>query len=140
MAKHACSSCENEFDSEDAYLNHTCEVTGFQPTKPQHHGEQFVRQSIEALKRGGSHGNSSEVRERKKLLSTGIPHEVSNRVRFVQAKKGQLSRERDISPATVEERPAALASQRFGKAKWTGERGNAKEDVQGGTGIERQIQ
>jgi hypothetical protein len=34
--KHICGFCNKEFKSEEAYLKHTCKVTGLKPTKPEH--------------------------------------------------------------------------------------------------------
>ena len=49
-----CGTCGVKFKDNDAYLDHTCSVTGFTPRDPQHFGERFMLQQKEALKRGGS--------------------------------------------------------------------------------------
>lgn len=111
MATHTCTDCDGKFASVDAYTNHNCDITGFSPKDPQHHGEQFVRQSIEAVKRGGSHGNSNEVQERQEMLESGVPHEVSNRVRHATITGKAYGKQ--------------MINDRFGKPEWAGQ-GKAK--------------
>lgn len=124
MATHTCSLCDLQFDSPDEYSNHECDVTGFSPNEPQHHGEQFVRQSQNALKRGGSHGNSDEVQELKDLEETGIPHDVSNRARYAVVHGRGKARGKKKQ----------LAKKRFGPPSWAGKGGNTEvpDDGQGG--------
>lgn len=110
MATHTCTVCENEFADAQAYADHTCNVTGFKPKDPQHHGEQFVRQSIKALKRGGSHGNSNEVQERQEMLETGVPHDVSNRIRHATIPGKAVGKQ--------------MLNNRFGPPEWAGGHGN----------------
>ena len=50
--KHICSDCKLEFDTHEAYLEHTCEKTGFKPTDPKHLGKAFESISKVALERG----------------------------------------------------------------------------------------
>lgn len=49
---HKCGKCKAEFDSEDAYINHTCETTGKTPADIEHLGPEFALISEAALKRG----------------------------------------------------------------------------------------
>lgn len=49
---HICSVCGKEFDSEQGYLDHKCEVTGFTPTEIEHQGEEFKAISEAAIARG----------------------------------------------------------------------------------------
>lgn len=110
MATHTCTVCDVEFESAEAYTNHTCDVTGFSPKDPQHHGEQFIRQSIEALKRGGSDSNDKEVQEREDVLESGIPHKVSNRVRHATIPGKAYGKQK--------------LNDRFGPPEWAGAHGN----------------
>lgn len=49
---HKCGQCYKNFETEEAYLAHTCEVTGFTPTDPMHLGEDFALVQQAALERG----------------------------------------------------------------------------------------
>lgn len=49
---HKCSLCGLEFETEEEYLNHVCEKTGFKPNQIEHQGPEFEAISKEALKRG----------------------------------------------------------------------------------------
>ena len=40
------------FDSEENYLSHTCEKSGYQPTEPENLGEEFEAISNAAIARG----------------------------------------------------------------------------------------
>ena len=37
--KHVCGQCQNGFATEEEYLAHTCEKTGYKPTQPEHTGQ-----------------------------------------------------------------------------------------------------
>jgi hypothetical protein len=50
--KHLCAQCEQVFATEQEYLDHKCEKTGFQPTDPRHLGEEFKAVSEAAVARG----------------------------------------------------------------------------------------
>jgi hypothetical protein len=52
MQKHICGQCNQEFDTEQKYLDHTCKVTGFTPKDPENLGEGFQVISEVALARG----------------------------------------------------------------------------------------
>lgn len=49
---HKCSVCEQEFATEQAYLDHVCPQTEKQPTDPAHLGPEFAEISKAALERG----------------------------------------------------------------------------------------
>jgi len=51
MKQHKCGKCEKSFKTEKEYLDHVC-VSGFKPTQPENLGEQFIKISEAALKRG----------------------------------------------------------------------------------------
>lgn len=56
MAKCICGACGKEFKSDEEYLNHVCEKTGFKPTQIEHQDAltegRFSKQSQAALARG----------------------------------------------------------------------------------------
>lgn len=103
MSYAICGKCEKEYKTQNGYLNHTCDVTGFTPTEPEHQGEQFVRQSIAAHKRGGSKKNAKVIKGLEKKLDSGIPHEVSNKIRAdrVKNKKAQRVKKREKLEAKI---------------------------------------
>jgi len=74
MNKVICSKCGKEFESNDDYLDHTCEETGFTPRDPQHMGKQFLRQSKAALRRGDSLTKEREAEIDKMIEETD--HEI----------------------------------------------------------------
>lgn len=51
VEKHICGVCNNEFASEEAYVEHTC-TTGFTPAQPEHLGPEFLEVQKSALERG----------------------------------------------------------------------------------------
>lgn len=52
IEKHICGQCNQEFNSEQAYLDHTCPSSGTTPTDPANLGEDFQAVSDAALQRG----------------------------------------------------------------------------------------
>lgn len=60
MATHICGQCNKQFTSEEEYLNHTCESTGFTPKDPDHLGPEFLAIQKAALARGEARKNPSE--------------------------------------------------------------------------------
>lgn len=52
MPIHLCGQCNQQFTSENAYLNHQCNATGFTPTDPAHLGPEFEAIQKAALARG----------------------------------------------------------------------------------------
>jgi hypothetical protein len=50
--KHICGKCGKEFATEEEYLGHVCEVTGFTPRDMEHQGEDFKAISDAAIARG----------------------------------------------------------------------------------------
>ncbi len=51
---HVCGQCRKEFETEEQYLEHTCEKTGFNPTQPENLGEEFALISKAAIDRGAA--------------------------------------------------------------------------------------
>lgn len=47
-----CGQCNQEFDNEAGYLDHTCDASGYKPTDPENLGEGFAAVSAAALARG----------------------------------------------------------------------------------------
>lgn len=47
-----CGQCNKEFQNEDQYLDHVCEVSGFTPRDPENLGEGFKAVSDAAIARG----------------------------------------------------------------------------------------
>lgn len=47
-----CGKCNKEFENNEAYLSHVCEVTGVVPTDPRSMGKDFEKIQNAALKRG----------------------------------------------------------------------------------------
>lgn len=70
------------FNSNEDYLNHTSEVTGYRPVDPEHYGSRFLRVQKEALKRGGE-GKIKKTDETAidekiaKVKSEGIDHKLA---------------------------------------------------------------
>jgi len=54
---HVCGQCNEQFETEKLYIDHICEVTGKQPSNPEHLGAAFIAQSEAALKRGEARKN-----------------------------------------------------------------------------------
>ena len=52
--KHVCGQCQEEFETEDQYLDHECPATGFTPRDPEHLGDDFKAVSEAALARGAA--------------------------------------------------------------------------------------
>ncbi len=52
--KHICGPGGEEFNSNQAYLNHTCSETGKKPTNPEHLGRIFALVSEKAVARGNA--------------------------------------------------------------------------------------
>jgi hypothetical protein len=52
MENHICGSCSKGFSTEEAYLKHKCQKTGFKPTQAGHLGKDFEEVSKAALARG----------------------------------------------------------------------------------------
>ena len=50
--KHICGQCGLGFDTDEQYCDHECVKTGFTPKQPEHLGEEFVKVSETAQKRG----------------------------------------------------------------------------------------
>lgn len=111
-----CGKCKREYDTEQGYLNHECPVTEYTPTDPEHHGEEFIVQSIEALKRGGSSEDDPEVEELKGKKEEA--HLVSNATR--QANLKQQEAKRKGIAYDPEAARKALPEQAKGKAKGKG--------------------
>lgn len=51
---HKCAACNQEFSTEDQYLDHVCPSTGFTPRDPENLGEDFKAISEAALERGAA--------------------------------------------------------------------------------------
>lgn len=49
---HKCGKCDGEFDSEESYVAHACEATGFTPADAEHQGPEFVAVQEAAVARG----------------------------------------------------------------------------------------
>jgi hypothetical protein len=47
-----CGQCEQTFETEENYLSHDCEKSGFTPRDPENLGDIFKLISENALKRG----------------------------------------------------------------------------------------
>jgi len=54
VQKHVCGVCNDEWLTEEEYLNHTC-TTGFTPAQPEHLGPEFAEVQKAALERGLAH-------------------------------------------------------------------------------------
>lgn len=68
--QHVCGQCKNVFVSDEEYLDHKCELTGFNPTEPEHHGAHFKKIQEAALRRGEEkNGESVHVPEESELPS-----------------------------------------------------------------------
>lgn len=52
--EHVCGLTGQRFASEQEYLDHTSEVTGYKPTDIEHHGVQGIKVAEKALERTGS--------------------------------------------------------------------------------------
>ena len=50
--RHICGRCNDEFLTEQEYLEHTCQATGTTPTDPAHLGPEFAQVQAAALQRG----------------------------------------------------------------------------------------
>lgn len=68
-----CGKCNDKFEDNESYKDHTCEETGYTPRDPQHFGKKFLRQSKHALKRGDSLTEEKEKEIDEMLEET--PHE-----------------------------------------------------------------
>lgn len=47
-----CGQCNKEFENNEAYLSHVCEVTKVTPTDPKSMGADYEKIQAAALKRG----------------------------------------------------------------------------------------
>lgn len=77
-----CSTCDVVHKDNATYLAHTCEVTGYNPTQPQHFGTQFMRNQKAALKRGGSLTKAREGAidaDIEKAKESGVDHKIATR-------------------------------------------------------------
>lgn len=52
--KHICGQCNLGFNTEQEYLDHDCNKTGFKPTDQEHLGKAFKAISKAALERGAN--------------------------------------------------------------------------------------
>lgn len=55
-----CGTCGVKHTDNDAYLAHVCEVSGYNPTQPQHFGPQFMANQKASMKRGGKLSKANE--------------------------------------------------------------------------------
>lgn len=65
---HICGQCEVKFDSEETYLEHTCESSGFTPQEPEHLGEDFTLVQHAALLRGATKAEGEEKERTEKAI------------------------------------------------------------------------
>lgn len=49
-----CGRCELQYETKQEYLEHTCEVTGYKPTEPEHYGKHYHLIQEKALERGAA--------------------------------------------------------------------------------------
>ncbi len=49
---HKCGQCDAEFSSDEEYVAHLCEKTGFTPADAEHQGPEFAAVQEAALARG----------------------------------------------------------------------------------------
>jgi hypothetical protein len=79
--KHICGRCNDEFLTEQEYLDHVCAATGYQPTDPQHHGPEFAAVQKAALERGmevviANGGDQAQVDRQQAAIEAVTPPET----------------------------------------------------------------
>lgn len=67
-----CAACKLEFETEETYLEHVCESTGFSPTQVEHQdaltGGNFSKVAEAALERGEERLKEEEVKQENEKL------------------------------------------------------------------------
>lgn len=62
MSINICGKCKAQFDSEQAYVGHTCPETGVTPADPANLGPEFAAISEAALARGAKRGEAGKAK------------------------------------------------------------------------------
>lgn len=71
--KHLCGTCNNDFDSEQAYVEHECS-DGLTPADAKHQGEDFALIQAAALRRGLDKAKGADAKRTQAAIDElGVP-------------------------------------------------------------------